>query len=400
MLNRPFAVTTKYKRGALWLIITLIMLAYALRGFQEPWSFGYFQYALTWENGYMMRGFVGTVLHLLFGDNYYQTELIRWIIIAMGLLFIAYLCYVFYRLLYEDGNLFAALVLLIFSTSTFCMFHLAQTGFLDHILYLLTAIFIEVALKCSLKTTVICGSITSGLCVVILSTGAFIVCPIIASICVIKLFLERAKEPTHNLLKPFFLIGITFIPILLLCVLFNLMSPDPDVLNQWLLASEQFPFYSPDFSSWMAFFNPELAGKANILIGKTWLYFEPHTAVYILLIIGLVVLYLYWIGAEKRVMIGYTFFCLLSSFTAYSIMYFGGSDFHRYYFSAFMSTFIISVFFLLHFRKCYITQRQGLALCVLTVLVLPRILFYRLWRWNVIYRPSPIKKLFAFILGL
>lgn len=388
--GREFKVTSRKWRLTLWILLTIVMLDFALRGFQEPWSFGYFQYALTWENGYMPRGFVGTVLHFLIGDGYYQTGVLRGIMLAVAFAFLAYLIFTAYRLVAEAGNLTGALLMAVFSTSFFCMFYLAETGFLDHIVYLLAVLHIELSLKYSLKVSVCSGALLSMLSVVILSTSAFIICPIIGSVCLLKLVEEKGEEPLTILGKKILRVAVAFIPVLFVILVVNEIQVKREVLEQWLEQAKRFPFYTPDFPNLMAFFYPD--GTTKTFWGTTWLYFEPHVLTYILLVIGIMILFLHLIRAKTRVIIGYAVLGLASSVCAYATMYFGGSDSHRYYFAAFMSAFLITLYVLIKYRQKYIPWRLGMVIFAAAILIASPVASYRLWRWENVYKSSPLLK--------
>lgn len=397
-LNHEFRLERRNLRLLMWLLVMLVMLDYALQGYQEPWSFGYFQYALTWENGYLPRGFTGTVLHFLLGDGYYQTNVLRMIIVMVGLLFFIWLAYASYRLIVQSGNLVAVLVIAIFSASFLCMFYLAENGFLDHIGYLLAIIHIETALRCSLKTTMRTGAVLALLSVFVLETNGLIICPIIGSVCLIRLF-EEDIQSIVAFGKAFLRLAIAFIPTIIAIIAFKMCHADAATCDQWLEQAKRFPFYTADFPAWMAFFHPDAKATAASLEVKGWLYLEPHILTYCLLVIGVMDLFLYWVHVEKKIILVYTGLSLLSGGCAYSAMYFGGSDFHRYWFSMFMSVFLISLYILLRYRNRYISWAQGVCILTAAVLIIPRASGYRLWHWDSPYNSSPFVRLIDWVLS-
>ncbi len=376
-MELPFVVKSARAKTILTIFMIVVMLTFAVRGLTKPWAYGYFNYTLNWFHGFIPRGFVGTIGRLLFGNLYYSQTFLSLLQYALAWLFIFYLCYMVYQLIYANGNLIAALVMFVFFTSTFCMFYLSEIGFFDHILYLLVAIYIEISLRQKVKTCLIFGGILSALCPLILDTGAFVACPIIASIAAIRVISERSKIVLHDCRN----ICFVFIPTIIMIAIYKLLQPNLQAVEIFLKQSQARSYYSTDFDYYGAFFKMKNLGNTT---PHSWVYIPPQVVIYGALLIGLTTLFLYIIRANTTVILTYAVCAFASGFVGYAAIYFG-SDYHRYYFATVMSIFIISLYVLRTYASSFVKWKHGVVAIIITVFIITNIMGYRLWHWNQVY---------------
>lgn len=377
-LERPFAATNPRNRTILFCGLIFTFLSYALRGFQPPWSYSFFNYTVNWTHGYIPRGLWGTVLKLLNGNQLPSEFQITMLQYVLEFLFLAYVCYVIYKAVYVHGNLFSALVLFLFSISTYNMFYLRMVGFLDHIVYLFPLIYIEVCLRKNLNTCFVVGGILSALTPLFLETGAFTICPIIVSVTMIHLI--RCKPDAWKKYLPY--VVLAYIPTLLIIIGTRLIPIDPESVDLFLKEASNYSYCDDNFRTLAQLFKTTNLSNTT---PHTWVYIPWEIVVYAAGIVGMVTFFLICIRAKKQVVIGYFSFSLLSAVASYLTIYFG-ADYHRYYFAVVESILIITIYVLLVTKEQYLSAKYGIAIAAVALVVFIPVLNYRLWNWNQIYR--------------
>lgn len=365
-------------RGIVASFVGLVLISYMLRGLVAPWSYGFFNYTINWLHGYIARGFLGTILHLVFGELAWSQTFLTLLQYGMEFLLLGYLLYMIYRLFYREFHVGAMLPFIVFTTSTFSMFYFQEIGFLDHWVYLYIAIFLEIALKCQAKTVLIWGGIFSILTVLTLSTGAFAGCPVIASITAIRLVREEDRLTLDHIRR----LVITFVPTVLFILIFQYIPTSPQAVDTVWEKFNTMPYGAHQMDFIFEIFRSNAIASP---LADTWIYFEPAVVGYMVLLIALTLLYLYFTKASSLMMGLYAMLSAASGLMGYATNYIA-ADYHRYYFMAVFSIFLISLYVLRLPRKQKLKIWQLVVMLVVVALILPDIFGYRLWAWNRTYR--------------
>ena len=377
-LRQPFEVTKKRNRTLLFLFSVILYLTYFIRGFRPIWWYGYFNYTINWTHGFMPRGLWGTVLRLLCGNHVPSAHLLALLQYGIGVAFAAYICVVLYRLINNAGNLTAAFFFAVFSVSTFNMFYMTEVGFLDHIIYLLVILHMEIALRAGWKKTLVAGAILSAIIPWILETGAFLMCPIVASICAIRMLEEKSLGIKGIIVR----LSAAFIPTVVGIVIYRHMPVSQSAADIFYQEMQNKAFYDDSFAAYSKIFGTDI--NLGNITPKCWVYIPPEVVVYAALFIGILSLFVMNTGCSVRTM-GFTIFLLITtSFVSYLAIYFG-SDYHRYYFSMGQAPMMIGLFLFQRHRSENLTKLQGIFMVTAGLLVLLPVLNYRIWAWNGSY---------------
>lgn len=358
--------------------VAFVLISYMLRGLIAPWSYGFFNYTINWLHGYITRGFLGTILQLMFGELAWSQTFLTLLQYGVEFLFLGYLLYVIYRMFYRDFNMGAMLPFLVFAASTFSMFYFQEIGFLDHWVYLYIAAFLEIALVCQVKTVLIWGGIFSILTTMTLNTGVFAGCPVIASITAIRLVQEEDRLTLDHIKK----LVVTFTPTVFVTLILAKVSTNFKAVDTVWEQFNSMPYGAHQMDYVFEIFRSSDVTHDMAISG--WIYLEPAVMGYMALFLALTLLYLCFTKAPASVMGMYAFLGFASGFVGYATIYMG-SDYHRYYFMAVFSIFLISLYVLRLPRKRELKVWQLAVMGLVVLLILPNIFGYRLWTWNRAY---------------
>lgn len=374
-MNNPDDTFKPKLQKMIWfLLVIAVMLTFAATGLKRPWAYGYYNYTIDWKYGYIPRGLTATVLRLFLGDISKSYLFLTFIQYFFMWAFFAFMAYISYDMIFKRGDLLGISFLLIFFTSPFCVFYPAQIGFLDHIVYLFALIQIEICLKCSPGTCLISGGIFSSLTTLVLQTGTFTVCPVIATVTFLRQ-LEEEKRISINLIIK---LAVCFSPTLFFAYLQSKFFASADTAAKYIDSISDAPFYNDSIKTWLAFFQ----GNYEKKFPEGWVYISPEIIVYvaIFMIIGLQVLY-FNKNSDGLYMASSTGLTLASSVLTMGPLLVGGTDFHRYYFSCGMAAFLINIY-LLRKWKNFLNKKREIAVILLLTICTLHVMQYRIWNWN------------------
>lgn len=378
--SKPFRAEKLRYRLFWFLIITFILVSYAMRGLIAPWSYGYFTYSFNWlEGGYIARGLFGTVIQLIVGKNLaYSDTFLTALQYIFAWAMIVYLVYVCYRLILKHGNLYCGILILIYSTSTFNMFYMAEIGFTDHVAFFLIAVAVEICIHCNPRTCIIWCAILAPVSVLILNTAAFSCCPIFASLALLKTVHTENKLS----IKRFFVIALSFIPTVVLVGVSSFIPSSEIAWNNYILELSKHEYFDQSLATYLTdfWFSPIYEN-----FRMTWLYFEPAVFMYSAVFIVLTVYFLIFAADESRhTVIWFAVLAAASCFVGYAEIYFA-ADFHRYYFDAVFSVVMLSIFMMRLNEDKYMSVGRSLGAAIVSAACLAPFFKYRLWIWNRIY---------------
>lgn len=378
--SKPFRAEKLRYRLFWFLLIAFVLVSYAMRGLTAPWSYGYFNYTFNWlEGGYIAKGFFGTVIQLIVGkDLAYSDAFLAALQYIFAWAMIIYLVYVCYRLILKHGNLFCGILLLIYSTSTFNMFYMAEIGFTDHVAFCLVAAAMEICIHCKPRTCIIWCAVLSSISVITLSTAAFSCCPIIASLALLKTVHAEKKLSV----KRFFTIALAFIPTVVLAGVFSFMPSSETAWNNYMAEISKHAYYDQYWDNYLTYcwFTP-----ASANFEKTWLYFEPAVFMYSAVFIALTVYFLIFAADEgKSTVIWFAVLAAACCFVGYAEIYFA-TDSHRYYFDAVFSVVMLAIFMMRLNEDKYMNVGRSLGAAIVSAACLAPFFKYRLWIWNRVY---------------
>lgn len=381
-LDRPFLAEDPKKKKWLFIFLVALYLTYYFRGFRvvnaNYWSYGYYNYTANWLHGFMPRGLWGTVLRLLNGNQVPSYDLLTVLQYVFGVVFGLYMCWVIYRLVCRAGNMTAFVLLAVYSASTFNMFYLYEMGFLDHILYVLVIVYIEMSLRCKWKTCLIWGGVICAVMPLILETSAFLTCPVITSICAIRL-LEEKDLKLKTVCK---WLVVAFLPTVAVVIIYRSMPVRQETMAYFEQEMQGRPFYVNDFGSYISIFVDVTMG---IPVAKSWVYLDPPVVIYASIVIGITALFLVRADVSPRVMIaaaGLMIACAVASY----LMIYVSVDYMRYWFSVVQAPMLVAIYILLRHRTSSIKLREGIVMLCVLLMIVPGIYHYRLWLWNGKYR--------------
>lgn len=385
-LSQPFSVTEEKTKRWLFLAITVLYLTYFFRGLRSVWSYGYFNYTNNWIHGFIPRGFWGTILRLLCGNHVPSTPMLTLLQYGIGLAFGGYICFVLYRLIYRSGNLAAFLIFAIFSTSTFNMFYMTEVGFLDHVIYLLVILHIEICLHADWRKGLVAGALLSVVFPWILETSAFLMCPVVASICAIRMMEEKELSFQFVCVR----LLLAFLPTLAGIVVYRNMTVHESSVNALMQEMHGRAFFDSGYLSYAS-----LWGDINLgnIVPQCWVYIPPEVVVYAAVVIGLLAFFLMNTKCSVRTMLSAVLLLIATSIVSYLAIYFG-ADYHRYYFSVVQAPMLIGIYLLQRHRSEHLTRMQGVLAGVVCLLIILPIWDYRLWCWNQIYKDFWFESLF------
>ena len=305
---------------------------------------------------------------------------------GIGFIFGIYICTVLYRLIYKDGSLTAFLLFAIFSASTFNMFYMTELGFLDHVIYLLVILHIEISLRTDWRKSLAVGAILSVIFPWILETSAFLMCPVVVSICAIRMMEEKNLGFKSICVR----LILAFLPTLVGIVVYRSMTVDEGSLNALAQEMQGRAFFD---NNYLSVFNTFSEINLYNITPKCWVYIPPEVVIYASVVIGLLGLFLMNTRCNVRTMLSAMLLLIATSIVSYLTIYFG-ADYHRYYFSTVQAPMLIGIYLLQRHRSEHLTRMQGLLAGIICLLIILPIWDYRLWFWNQIYKDFWFESLF------
>jgi hypothetical protein len=374
------------QRYCFWVTLSVLMLSNFWCGRCAPWQWGYASYLLSWKEGFLPRSFLGTIFSTLLRDTYYSKAVLDTIMFFVEFLFAAYLVFVIFKLCVSKWNTAGSILLLIFSTSTFPMFYFQIIGYLEHYGFLLIALNIEICLRKKLYTCVFVSSVSCLIAVLILETNAFIVCPAIFSVLLIRLCLEKGFTRSFwvSALKCIGLHSPTFLYIIMV-PFFRASNEQVEKLRTVILEkATDVPLLLDcglDYS--LSFFS----GTSRLTSADKLPYVPVEIIIYTFVPVCLLSIFLTETTLEKgtkRLTISLMLLCSLASYAANFI----ATDYNRFFAFMFMAPMMVSIYI---YRAINIKEEVKLSkgstifMVALSVVVLLKCAGYRLWTWNRIY---------------
>lgn len=216
----------------LFFLIAAQMIWRFLYGFRWPSEYAQTQTVFTYEDGFLPRAFVGSILNAAVSDLMYNKVFLTLFILSIGLVLLFLLINSTYYFSVKTHNLIGCAVMLWFSLSIYDAFLAHEMGYFEQYGYVL--VFVLLLLFDKIRSDavfIVCATASIWVSLLISETNAFLICPLLVSICLFRIVLHPKKE--HQTIKNVALLLLLNIPSLIYCYIagtFN--ASDEQVLNQ------------------------------------------------------------------------------------------------------------------------------------------------------------------------
>lgn len=365
-------------------VVALLLLFDVYSGFRWPGTWAMTSHVMNYQFGFMPRGIVGTVGHLIFKDYWYTSSLLLFsAMLFVSAVLICYFVYLIYRLILKEEKGIAALVLLIMVFSSYPAFLMHEAGYFEQYGYVLCLILIELALRKGYWITLAASAAFAFLSVLISETNAFMVCPILGVIVLAK-YLEEERGIR---LKKLAVTAAAYLPALCLSYIagtFRMPIEKCEELIRYYV-SKGLDF---EFRTSAVYLLNNRTPKAEFQYG-VFKVFPAEAFLYPALLILLTAVYLYY-SSEKKTVVSYVLFSSASAFCSYFLCVMAW-DFQRDMFGMMMAVFFISIYYLRRFPNPGLPEKLQIGLIVLSIIamivmwrfqipVLDEGSYYRTWR--------------------
>lgn len=236
--KRPKVILGKRERyealfyKVLFILTTAQMIWRFLYGFRWPSEYAQTQNLFTYEDGFLPRGFIGSLLKSVVFDLMYNKTFLSVFIVSIGLVILSSLIYFTYYFSVKTHNLIGGAVMLWFSLSIYDAFLAHGMGYLEQYGFVLAGIVILLFDKIrSDRSFIVFVTMFIWIALLTSETNAFLICPLLVSICLLRILLYPRNE--HRTFKNIMLLLLLNIPSVLYCFIagrFN--ASDEQVLRQ------------------------------------------------------------------------------------------------------------------------------------------------------------------------
>ena len=301
--------------AALFCIISLRMIWQFLYGFRWPSEYVQSCTVFNYSNGFLIRGFVGSCLRVIFGDLAYDKLFLSLFILAVGLLILALFIYVTFDFAVRKHDLLGSVLMLWYSLSIYAAYLAHEMGYFEQYGYV--AVLAVILFLSETRNRKALISLTAPLMFILLlisETNAFLICPVLLSICFIRIVTETKKERRSPKGELLFLV-LANIPNAVYCVLAGYCSATVDQIAAQI---DKIRAHSEYFLRLEEIGNALVSGaRANTdyTKGIPFLTDDWQLIAYMLLIVFMVGLALLLLGRPKEALLfgGASCFSILSA---------------------------------------------------------------------------------------
>lgn len=341
LLNLQASSKAKAIYITLFCIISLQMIWRFLYGFRWPSEYVQSCTIFNYSEGFIIRGFVGSCLIVLFGDMAYDKLFLSLFILVVGLIVLFLFIYMAYNFTIKKQNLIGSAVVFWFALSIYCAYLAHEMGYFEQYGYIV--IFIVILFLSKMKNRKALISIVAALMFILLlisETNAFLICPTLLSICFIRIVTDAWKERRSSKKEIMFLVLVN-IPNALFCVLTEVLGASSEqvsvLINKIRAHNESFQRLEEIGSYSVAGVRASTDyAKAIPLMENTW-----QLMAYIFLIMFTIGLALFLLGKYKEMLlfIGTSTFIVISSYAMGCLAW----DIERYRFGQAMGITLLAI---------------------------------------------------------
>lgn len=189
-------------------IITLQMILHFLYGFRWPSEYVQSCTVFNYGDGFLIRGFIGSCLRVLFRDLVYDKLFLSLFILVVGLLVLALFIFVTYYFTVRKHDLLGSVLMLWYALSIYSAYLAHEMGYFEQYGYVV--IFAVILFLSEIKNRKALMLITAVLMFILLlvsETNAFLIWPVLLSVCLIRVITDAWAErhsPKREILFLFF----------------------------------------------------------------------------------------------------------------------------------------------------------------------------------------------------
>ncbi len=324
------------------------MLQSYLCGFRWPSDWVLTNHAISYKFGYVPRGLVGEVGWLIFRDNWYSWKYMSVVIMTVSAVFMVWTIFIIFRSEYSYSNAVLMVLMAAFAISPAARYYLHEMGYYEQYGYLLIIVVFFICKKYGKWSTYLLPAIMGLLAIFISESNAFLVVPVIFAYSFITI--ADMDFDKKNKIRCCFILFATYIPHLIYCLFVWLYRvPEQTVLclqeHDRMSVNSLFEYPNFNFREDAHLFLS--AGRSKQVNGEMW-QIRPHRmhiwCLSLILMISLLIIYVMCVENMKRErIISYILADTIVVGMAYSICLIAW-DLERFYFNAYMSAFLLSVF--------------------------------------------------------
>ena len=338
-----------------FIIITITLIYRFFTGFRSPSSYVVSQLIITYDHGFISRGFIGAIIKLLLNNGLYNYKALCFIIISVGVLFILWIIYNAYLAYIKKRNFMMATLLFWFSLSLYPAYLAHTMGYFEQYAYIFAIVFVEISLLARWKTALITGGIFSLVSVLISETNAFLVCPIFIAITLMVMYQDIDKmtfvirhDKFKAIIRRLFLFFLAYLPSgIYLLIIRSIKIPQAQfsqLMQDVELNAPAIHYFERRFDI-IGFFEQ----RSDLLSGfSAGIYPIPiQMLLFTLLIVYVSFLYLS-LNQNKKTAVIYLVLATFVNISCYSMAFFWW-DIFRWYWSMSIATLLLSIYFF----RCY-----------------------------------------------
>ena len=377
---------------ALFCFISLQMIWRFLYGFRWPGEYVQTCTIYNYSEGFIIRGFVGSCLIVLFGDLAYDKLFLSLFILAIGLIILFMFIYMAYYFAVKKRNLIGTVIILWFSLSIYCAYLAHEMGYFEQYGYVV--IFFVILFLSKMKNRKALISIVAALMFILLlisETNAFLICPTLLSICLIRIVTDAWKEQNSPKKDIVFLVLVN-IPNAIYCLFSEALSASPE---QVAILVDKIKGHNGNFQRVEEVGGYSVANartafsyvKAIHLMENPW-----QLMVYVFLIMFTIGLMLFLLGKHKEMLL-FEGSCCFIVISAYLMGIFGW-DLERYRFGQAVGVTLLAIWQLLQVKADKrVLKKDMIYTLIIGTLIIISIMNYRVHLFDGAVYNDNIKQL-------
>lgn len=329
--------------------LVLYELFYSLsHGFRWPSDYVLTNHVITYVYGFIPRAFIGSIGHLILGDNWYIWKYPSLVILGVSFIFILWVTFVIIQSGYNFSNVPLFVVCFLFALSPYCQYYFDDAGYYEQYGYALLVIILLFFLKERTVDVYVIPCAVGFISLLISETNAFLILPVTFMLTALSIINDQKGLTISDSLRRFGILASTYIPHVIYIITVWLYKVPKDLAlklqdhDRYMV--EHVRGNIPNFSFREDVHKFYYSDRSNQDVWPRMLRPVPLWSVALCILVVIFTAYFFYKYTKNvKLTISYIAASCLSGLGSYSILIVGW-DVDRYYFTIFMSILFVTVY--------------------------------------------------------